>query len=208
MFLLWFFGNGWNTANGDDDDFQSGLDQKSNLLRAATILTWILRSNPSFCLANGLFYAINLGDGDNFIKGGTVTSVWHDDVLLYEVIFLVVQSFLYLLLAIRFDLLSHSPLVMGIFDRRAPRDRELAGQDDDVIEEEKRVKSGATSNDLITMTDIQKIYGNGTVAVDQLSLGIAAGECFGLLGTNGMVDLPAKSFCVFASSHHSLITFL
>ena len=57
--------------------------------------------------------------------------------------------------------------------------------DDDVAKEEERVKSDTPCNDLITMTNIQKIYGNGKVAVDKLCLGMPAGECFGLLGING-----------------------
>lgn len=202
VFLLWFFGNGWNTSSGGDDDFQSGLDPKNNLVTAATVLTWVLRTIfPSFCLGNGLFYAINLGDGDNFIKGGSVTSVWDKNVLLYEVIFLGAQSVLYLLLAIQIDKWNHSSTVMGIYERAMrscsptePSAKYETAVDDDVAEEEERVKSGNPSHDLITMTDMQKIYGNGKVAVDKISLGIPAGECFGLLGINGTHDYVQKPY--------------
>ena len=210
-FLLWFFGNGWNRAAGGDDDFQTGLDPKDNLLTAATALTWTLRIFPSFCLGNGLFYAINLGDGDNFIKGGNVTSVWDQDVLLFEVIFLGAQSILYLLLAIQIDKLSHNAKVMSIWRKtvqiltcRSLFSTEAyikyaTADDEDVVSEEERVKSGRTSTDLIAMNDLTKIYDNGKVAVDNLSLGIPAGECFGLLGINGTHIVAGLPFLEYSS---------
>lgn len=196
-FLLWFFGNGWNTASGGDDDFQGGLDPKDNLLKAATVLTWCLRIFPTFCLSNGLFYAINLGDGEDFIKGGDVTSVWDSQVLLYEVIFLGIQSILYLLLAIQIDKLNHNASAMRtwrkivqtmtgrfLFSAETNVSYNIA-DDDDVTSEEERVKNSETSSDLIALNDLTKVYDNGKVAVNKLTLGIPAGECFGLLGTNG-----------------------
>jgi ATP-binding cassette, subfamily A (ABC1), member 3 len=42
---------------------------------------------------------------------------------------------------------------------------------------------------MIVIKKMSKIYGNGKVAVNNLSLGIHYGECFGLLGINGMFSL-------------------
>lgn len=48
---------------------------------------------------------------------------------------------------------------------------------------------GTTSADVLTLRELRKVYpgkaGLGVVAVDGTSLGIPAGECFGLLGING-----------------------
>jgi len=57
--------------------------------------------------------------------------------------------------------------------------------DDDVLQEQDRVLRGAANNDLIVMSELKKIYENGKLAVNNLSLGIPPGECFGLLGING-----------------------
>ena len=63
--------------------------------------------------------------------------------------------------------------------------------DEDVAIENERVASGAADNSLIVVNDLTKVYDNGKRAVDHLSLGIPAGECFGLLGING----AGKCFC-------------
>ncbi|XP_077391609.1 ATP-binding cassette, sub-family A (ABC1), member 7 isoform X2 [Festucalex cinctus] len=62
----------------------------------------------------------------------------------------------------------------------------LGPEDEDVARERERVKSGKANDDILTMTDLTKIYKAGQKpAVRQLCLGIPCGECFGLLGVNG-----------------------
>jgi hypothetical protein len=58
-------------------------------------------------------------------------------------------------------------------------------EDDDVLAEQDRVNSGEANNDLIVISQLKKIYRNGKVAVNSMSLGIPPGQCFGLLGING-----------------------
>jgi hypothetical protein len=58
-------------------------------------------------------------------------------------------------------------------------------EDGDDVAEEKLVLSGGTNNDLIVLSQLSKTYSSGKVAVNQFSLGIPHGECFGLLGING-----------------------
>jgi ABC-type multidrug transport system fused ATPase/permease subunit len=62
-----------------------------------------------------------------------------------------------------------------------------ADEDLDVTAERVRVTSGQSerADDVLIMNQIRKVYGNGKVAVQSTSLGIARGECFGLLGING-----------------------
>jgi ATP-binding cassette, subfamily A (ABC1), member 3 len=57
--------------------------------------------------------------------------------------------------------------------------------DDDVLAEQKLVHSGNRGEDRIVVKNLSKVYDDGKIAVDNLSIGIAPGECFGLLGING-----------------------
>lgn len=139
---------------------------------------------PSFNLANGLFYAINLSGGGQFIKGGTVTTVWNKEIMLYEVIFLFLQGFLYLLLAIQIDRINNNPdMMMGWrklvhlvtgrqFFKSEVNVIYTTAQDDDVAQEQERVSSGEASSDLIVIDKLSKMYANGKLAVSNLSLGI------------------------------------
>nr|XP_046260291.1 glucosylceramide transporter ABCA12 [Scatophagus argus] len=61
-------------------------------------------------------------------------------------------------------------------------------EDDDVAAERLRVSSGAASSDILQVNQLTKIYQHlkkKVYAVKRLSVGIPAGECFGLLGVNG-----------------------
>ncbi|XP_056610473.1 glucosylceramide transporter ABCA12 [Triplophysa dalaica] len=60
--------------------------------------------------------------------------------------------------------------------------------DEDVTAERLRVNSGAASADILQVNQLSKIYQHlkrRVHAVNGLSVGIPAGECFGLLGVNG-----------------------
>ncbi|XP_027022078.2 uncharacterized protein abca12 [Tachysurus fulvidraco] len=60
--------------------------------------------------------------------------------------------------------------------------------DEDVLAERQRVDSGAASSDLLQVSRLSKVYrhlNRRVQAVNKLSFGIPAGECFGLLGVNG-----------------------
>uniref|UniRef100_A0A8C7XR76 ATP-binding cassette, sub-family A (ABC1), member 12 n=1 Tax=Oryzias sinensis TaxID=183150 RepID=A0A8C7XR76_9TELE len=61
-------------------------------------------------------------------------------------------------------------------------------EDEDVAEEHLRVSSGAASSDVLQLNQLSKVYQHlkkKVHAVKRLSVGIPAGECFGLLGVNG-----------------------
>ncbi|XP_076641439.1 lipid droplet defective [Halictus rubicundus] len=69
--------------------------------------------------------------------------------------------------------------------RRSPHT--IVEEDDDVSKERMRVESGM-SEDVLQTVKLRKEYNSvyGTnVAVQNLSIGVQAGKCFGLLGTNG-----------------------
>ncbi|XP_044222425.1 glucosylceramide transporter ABCA12 [Thunnus albacares] len=61
-------------------------------------------------------------------------------------------------------------------------------EDEDVATEHLRVSSGAASSDILQVNQLTKVYqhlNKKVHAVKRLSVGIPAGECFGLLGVNG-----------------------
>ncbi|XP_034550567.1 uncharacterized protein abca12 [Notolabrus celidotus] len=61
-------------------------------------------------------------------------------------------------------------------------------EDEDVATEHLRVSSGAAGSDILQVNQLTKIYQNLSKkvhAVKRVSVGIPAGECFGLLGVNG-----------------------
>ena len=172
---------------------------KDNLVLAADILDWILRLVPSFCLGRGLLSAINI-ETYEYLAGETLTA-WDPYILLYEVIFLAAESFVYVALAIQIDKWSTNPRAVNIWRAfvRTVTCRCCSGgggspggpvqapflTDEDVIAETERVLLGQANNDLIVMNQLTKVFPPHKVAVNHLSLGIPPGQCFGLLGING-----------------------
>ena len=176
----------------------SGLNSPS-LLAAANAVEWILRIFPSFNLGSSLLKIINIQFLESFAK--EPITVWHPTALLYETIFQAICCVTYILLAIQMDKWSTRPRTVGIWQAliRLVTCRWMCGDsessdnemvttvfgDEDVIAENQRVALGEANEDLIVIDHMTKVYGNGKVAVDNLSLGIPAGQCFGLLGING-----------------------
>ena len=172
------------------------VDPKPPLAILSDALAWILRINPGFSLAHGLFYAINIEEVARIEDDLTLTA-WSSPILLADVCCMAFQSVAYLLLAIQLDKWSTNPRVVSMWRRtkdigqlwrakKPGRDIVIASEeDDDVMAEQERIVSGAVSHDLIVLKQLTKVYSNGKVAVNNLSLGVSPGECFGLLGING-----------------------
>lgn len=157
----------------------------SNLLGIAQIVEWILRFIPSFNFAKGLLFAINI---QLFKFSDPDVTAFSPDVMLYEIIFLAWQSIVYIGLAIYIDtLLTNQKLSNLSFKRRtqSQTSNSAVDEDEDVIAETQRILSGEANDDAILLSDLKKEYPNGKLAVDGLSFGIPAGQCFGLLGING-----------------------
>ncbi|KAL7554951.1 hypothetical protein ACHAWF_018531 [Thalassiosira exigua] len=166
------------------------------LKNAAIGVEWVLRFIPSFCLGKGLLFTI-YANAFEYIEAEPLTS-WSPAIALYEVIFLGVESIVYIFLAIQADILSTKPKTAILFKklsdflmckclkRQSNADAPLSADvdDEDVFAENVRVQQQEV-NDLIVLRDLSKVYYDGKRAVDRLSLGIPPGECFGLLGING-----------------------
>jgi ABC-type lipoprotein export system ATPase subunit len=146
---------------------------------------------PGFCLGWGLFQVTTgrqFGGG-----GGPLKSVFAMDVAGTAITYLFVEALVYLCLAIAIDLALSYPKFKGacVIDPRVPVAPLAEGEeDDDVLAEEARVRSGAAraAGDIIILDGLRKAYPplmHPKVAVRQLSYGIPTGECFGFLGING-----------------------
>jgi len=174
-------------------------DPRENFLDIANIIIWLLRWVPSFCLGKGLFQAVAI-DVYRLWEEDQEMTIWSDSLLKYDIICLILQTIGYLLLAMLLDKWSTNPSVMAVWQKFiqiiscgcAPSKNTIditaaLPDDSDVIEEQNRVQAGDANDDLIVMSQLTKIYDNGKIAVNNLSLGIPAGECFGLLGINGTI---------------------
>lgn len=138
--------------------------------------------------------AINI-EAVDFLYGES-KDAWSEPVLLLEVVFLAIQAVVYVSLAIYLDVLSANPSVLGAWkkfisiitlkecfgNRGNSIDITVAlAEDDDVVAEQERVTAGGANNDTIVVSQLSKIYDNGKVAVNSMSLGIAVsrpGCCF------------------------------
>jgi hypothetical protein len=170
------------------------------LENVSDVLSWILRlSSPFFCLGKGIFAAINI-ENYMFIYADDSLTAWSAPILLYEAYILGVQCIGYVFLAMKMDKWSTNPRVMSrwryfsmmINCRFFQKSRDEGEynvlsslpDDEDVVAEEEAVVAGQSDRSII-LKQLGKVYENGKVAVESLSLGISPGEVFGLLGING-----------------------
>ena len=170
-----------------------------SLISAAVTVEWILRFIPSFNLGSALLKIISMQTIESF--AGRPITVWDEKAILYEVIFQAIWCVVYIILAMNIDRWSTNPRIVGVWQSflRVITCRWMCGSqqrslenatntttlDEDVTKENNRVAAGHANDDLIVIDKLTKIYDNGKVAVNNLSLGIPPGQCFGLLGING-----------------------
>jgi len=167
------------------------FDAAPRKLKLATSITaWGLRRFTECNLAKGLLFVLH----STFISAGEV-SAFSADILLVDLIVLACQGIVYTGFAVVLDIWTTNPNAIGCFGKvlsflfcscTSQAEPRTLPDDDDVIAEEKRVLDGDAESDLIVMSKLSKVFPNGKVAVKSMSLGIPPGECFGLLGINGM----------------------
>lgn len=173
---------------------------RESLKTTAIVLEWTLRFIPSFCLGKGLLYTINA----NFFEllEQQPLDTWSPAIAMYEVIFLGCECVVYVALTVLIDIVSGKPSTSILLKKvtdcltfrwlcvnkkavAAAHALLSAKDDEDVIIENERVRIGKANDDLIVLNALSKQYPNGKQAVEFMSLGIPAGQCFGLLGING-----------------------
>uniref|UniRef100_A0A8C9STH1 P-type phospholipid transporter n=1 Tax=Scleropages formosus TaxID=113540 RepID=A0A8C9STH1_SCLFO len=143
------------------------------------LLKSILLIFPHFCLGRGLIdMAMNQAVTEVYARFGEEYSLnpfsW--DFLGKNLVSMVVEGFVYFILNIFIQ------YRFFIHRRKVP----INAEDEDVAEERERIYIGARNNDILQAKNLSKTYiGQTRPAVDSICVGVAPGECFGLLGVNG-----------------------
>ncbi|XP_052824141.1 phospholipid-transporting ATPase ABCA3 [Octopus bimaculoides] len=180
-----------------------------NLSDVADILRWVfLVISPEFCLGQGLidFYANYdlIEMCDKFPSMSSCQSScteclplnrnylgWEGKGIGKSLVFLCIQNIftLFLLILVEssvFEKIVYSLKLLCSRNKiQTVKDVNGTTIDNDVAAEQVRVENYyELHKDVIVVKDVSKLYGS-FMAVNHISVGIPAGECFGLLGING-----------------------
>uniref|UniRef100_A0A7N0VBS3 ABC transporter domain-containing protein n=1 Tax=Kalanchoe fedtschenkoi TaxID=63787 RepID=A0A7N0VBS3_KALFE len=172
-----------------------------------SFLKHFFRLSPGFCFADGLASLALLRQG---MKDGSDNSVLDWNVTGASLSYLGVESIAYFVLALVFELFQPSKFTPSLLkewlmDRTNAWRGNPCGlleplaasevvpfehEDIDVQMERNRVLTGSTSDALICLRNLRKVYPGEKnlgkkVAVHSLTFSVKEGECFGFLGTNG-----------------------
>ncbi|XP_021242061.1 ATP-binding cassette sub-family A member 13 [Numida meleagris] len=151
------------------------------------ILKWAFIVFPQFCLGQGLIeLSYNQIKFDLTSKFGidSYVSPFEMNFLGWIFVEMALQGTVLLLLRLFFhwDLLQKQSGHCSVNSMVNP------SEDTDVEMERQRLFGGRTGNDVLLLYNLRKCYGGFSkknTAVENISLGVTRGECFGLLGTNG-----------------------
>ncbi|CUG86889.1 ABC transporter, putative [Bodo saltans] len=149
----------------------------------ADIFVYFCRLIPAYCLGDGILALAN----GVALPGATATDMWAMDKLGWDILFMAVEVVLFAGATLLWDhpqrQLKKQQL---LFDRNAVAPL-VAEEDDDVKRERADVEGNvpARQNDVVKVRKLRKVYGNGKVAVQNVTFGVKSGEVFGFLGTNG-----------------------
>uniref|UniRef100_A0A8B9CUN1 ATP binding cassette subfamily A member 13 n=1 Tax=Anser brachyrhynchus TaxID=132585 RepID=A0A8B9CUN1_9AVES len=163
------------------------LSKVQSLQYIYNILKWTFIIFPQFCLGQGLielsYNQIKFDLTSNFGIDSYV-SPFEMNFLGWIFLEMALQGTVLLLLRLFFhwDLLQKPRGQCSLNSTVSP------SEDSDVEMERQRLFGGRTGNDVLLLYNLRKCYGGFSkknIAVENISLGIPRGECFGLLGTNG-----------------------
>uniref|UniRef100_A0A3B3T084 ATP binding cassette subfamily A member 12 n=1 Tax=Paramormyrops kingsleyae TaxID=1676925 RepID=A0A3B3T084_9TELE len=154
------------------------------------ILSYVFLIFPQFSFGNGLMDLARM-DMQVQILGAFGVDAYQSplrmDTLGWNFISLFLQGFIFFTLRLLLNT-SFLHYIRGLISTKKSAPDASLNEDDDVMAESERVASGAASNDLLQINHLSKVYQHmrkKVHAVKKLSVGIPAGECFGLLGVNG-----------------------
>ncbi|KAF0873265.1 ABCAD protein, partial [Crocuta crocuta] len=163
------------------------ISKAQSLQNIYDVLKWVFTIFPQFCLGQGLIelcYNQIKYDLTHSFGVDSYVSPFEMNFLGWTFVQLASQGTVLLVLRT----LLHWDLLHQLRGHSAVQGTVTASKDTDVEEEEIRVLKGRTSEDLLVLCNLSKSYGScfrKTVAVQDISVGIRRGECFGLLGANG-----------------------
>ncbi|EQC40235.1 hypothetical protein SDRG_02883 [Saprolegnia diclina VS20] len=151
----------------------------------------VWRISPLYALGDGL---MNMTETrPRWSPNGSESSAKVDALspagVLIDVYYLIVMVFVFALLVAIFEY-RVTFRIPKPKKADAPGDRSGAPLDVDVAAEATRVAALAPTDAAVTMTGLRKVFNQGLLgrpitAVDNLSIALPAGECFGFLGVNG-----------------------
>ncbi|XP_070224967.1 ATP-binding cassette sub-family A member 13 [Bos mutus] len=163
------------------------VSKAQNLQNIYDVLKWVFTIFPQFCLGQGLielcYNQIRYDLTHNFGIDSYV-SPFEMNFLGWIFVQLAVQGSVLLLLRV----LLHRDLWLQPRGHSAIQGTVTSSKDIDVEKEQVRVLKGRTSGDTLVLYNLSKSYRGffkSTTAVQDISLGVRRGECFGLLGVNG-----------------------
>ncbi|XP_031749717.1 ATP-binding cassette sub-family A member 12-like [Xenopus tropicalis] len=169
-----------------DSNYQS-LNQTYN------VLIDVFKVFPQFCFGFGMIMLSQQQSQQMQVAvyGGTsTTNIFSMDILGWILSAMAIQgAFCFLLrllindgIIFSFNFLKRNCMKSYLVVTKNPE------EDEDVRAERERVDSGQAATDLLQLQGLTKVYhhvGKNMVAVNNITLSIPAGECFGLLGVNG-----------------------
>nr|XP_055058409.1 retinal-specific phospholipid-transporting ATPase ABCA4 isoform X1 [Misgurnus anguillicaudatus]XP_055058410.1 retinal-specific phospholipid-transporting ATPase ABCA4 isoform X1 [Misgurnus anguillicaudatus]XP_055058411.1 retinal-specific phospholipid-transporting ATPase ABCA4 isoform X1 [Misgurnus anguillicaudatus]XP_055058412.1 retinal-specific phospholipid-transporting ATPase ABCA4 isoform X1 [Misgurnus anguillicaudatus] len=160
------------------------FENNRSLLMFNAVLKKVLLIFPHFCLGRGLIdMAMNQAVTDVYARFGEEFAVdpfkW--DFLGKNCVCMAVEGFVYFIL----NLLIQYKFFLDYWVSDSVRGP-VKDEDADVAQERERINKGGNKNDILLIRDLSKTYrGRKRPAVSRISVGVPAGECFGLLGVNG-----------------------
>ncbi|KAF6301418.1 ATP binding cassette subfamily A member 13 [Rhinolophus ferrumequinum] len=163
------------------------VSSAQNLQDIYDVLKWVFTIFPQFCLGQGLIelcYNQIQYDLTHSFGIDSYVSPFEMSFLGWIFVQLALQGSVLLLLRV----LLHWDLVRSCRGHSAIQGTVTSCKDTDVEKEQMRVLKGRTSGDILVLYNLSKSYRNffkRTTAVQDISVGIKRGECFGLLGVNG-----------------------
>ncbi|XP_047145843.1 phospholipid-transporting ATPase ABCA3 isoform X2 [Hydra vulgaris] len=120
---------------------------------------------------------------------------WYNPGIGRSLVFMVIQAVIFFALVLFIEYRVLKRFISVIKSRFLNRNQEKhlvqpgIQLDEDVLMEQIRVEQGDISNCVLKLNGLTKVYGSKFgeefLAVDNISLGIQYGECFGLIGQNG-----------------------
>ncbi|XP_048195510.1 ATP-binding cassette sub-family A member 13 isoform X3 [Perognathus longimembris pacificus] len=163
------------------------ISKAQNLQNIYNVLKWVFTIFPQFCLGQGLlelcYNQIKYDLTHNF-GIDSYASPFEMNFLGWIYVVLALQGTFLLLLRI----LLHWDLLWQPRGHTVLEHTVKFSKDRDVEKEQMRVFEGRTSGDILVLCNLSKSYRSfckKVTAVEDVTVGIPKGECFGLLGVNG-----------------------
>ncbi|XP_073329250.1 uncharacterized protein abca12 [Pagrus major] len=146
---------------------------------------------PQFNFGNGLMQLARMNIEVQILSGYGIDAYKNPfslDALGWMMISSFIQGLVFFILRLLLNKLLIRKVRHLICGRKTVPQVSPEDQDEDVAAEHLRVSSGAASSDILQVNQLTKVYQQFKKkihAVKRISVGIPAGECFGLLGVNG-----------------------